>query len=181
LVGYTNAGKSTLFNALTRARGFAADKLFATLDTTTRRIYLPNVGQVVISDTVGFIRDLPISLIAAFRATLEEAVHADLLLHVVDSASPARQMQMDEVNKVLTEIGAAQVPQLLVFNKIDLCADALSPGVDVDEYGKISRVRVSAVSGAGLTQLRQAIVELTPSYLRSATDSPPFTHFSELA
>lgn len=181
LVGYTNAGKSTLFNALTRARGFAADKLFATLDTTTRRIYLPNVGQVVISDTVGFIRDLPISLIAAFRATLEEAVHADLLLHVVDSASPARQMQMDEVNKVLTEIGAAQVPQLLVFNKIDLCADALSPGVDVDEYGKISRVRVSAVSGAGLTQLRQAIVELTPSYLRSATDSPPSTHFSEPA
>jgi GTP-binding protein HflX len=120
-------------------------------------------------------------LIAAFRATLEEAVHADLLLHVVDSASPARQMQMDEVNKVLTEIGAAQVPQLLVFNKIDLCDEALSPGVDVDEYGKISRVRVSAVSGAGLAQLRQAIAELTPAYLRSATDSPPSTHFSELA
>ena len=172
LVGYTNAGKSTLFNALTHSKGYAADQLFATLDTTTRRIFLPEMGEgagsVVVSDTVGFIRDLPTSLIAAFRATLEETVQSDLLLHVVDGASAARDMQIDEVNKVLAEIGAEKVPQALVFNKIDLCNDGagLAPGVDRDEYGKICRIRVSAHAGTGLADLRAAITELAPAHLR---------------
>src|SRR3546814_352311 len=117
LVGYTNAGKSTLFNALTRAGAYAADQLFATLDTTTRRVWIEGAGQVVISDTVGFIRDLPPTLIAAFRATLEETVQADLLLHVVDAASPQRDEQIVEVNKVLADIGAADIPRILVYNK----------------------------------------------------------------
>jgi GTP-binding protein HflX len=173
LVGYTNAGKSTLFNTLTHAKGYAADQLFATLDTTTRRVFLPEMGtgggQVVISDTVGFIRDLPTSLVAAFRATLEETVQADLLLHVVDSASPVRDMQMSEVNKVLAEIGADQVPQVVVYNKIDLANDGngLPPGVERDEYGKIFRIRVSARTGSGLAGLRSAIAELAPKHLRS--------------
>jgi len=157
IVGYTNAGKSTLFNALTRAGAYEADKLFATLDTTTRRIWLPEAGAVVLSDTVGFIRDLPHALVAAFRATLEETVRADLLLHVVDSASPARDRQVEDVDKVLAEIGADAVPQILVWNKID--ASRLDPGVERDEYGKIHRVRVSARSGAGLGELRAAIAE----------------------
>ena len=157
LVGYTNAGKSTLFNALAQARAYAADKLFATLDTTTRRIWLPETGSVVLSDTVGFIRDLPHSLVAAFRATLEETVRADLLLHVVDAAAPVRERQIEEVNKVLAEIGADGVPQVMVWNKIDLAR--LEPGVERDEYGKIQRVRVSARTGAGLGELRAAITE----------------------
>jgi len=157
LVGYTNAGKSTLFNALAQARAYAADKLFATLDTTTRRIWLPEAGSVVLSDTVGFIRDLPHSLVAAFRATLEETVRADLLLHVVDAAAPVRERQIEEVNKVLAEIGADGVPQVMVWNKIDLAR--LEPGVERDEYGKIHRVRVSARTGAGLGELRAAITE----------------------
>ena len=180
LVGYTNAGKSTLFNALTHAKGFAADQLFATLDTTTRRIFLPEMGprggQVVVSDTVGFIRDLPTSLIAAFRATLEETVQADLLLHVVDSASAVRDMQIAEVNKVLAEIGADKVPQALAMNKIDLAngGAGIPPGVERDEYGKIFRIRVSAGTGAGLDGLRSAIAELAPGHLRmsgTAADS----------
>ncbi len=178
LVGYTNAGKSTLFNVLTHAKGYAADQLFATLDTTTRRIFLQEVGgQVVISDTVGFIRDLPTSLIAAFRATLEETVQADLLLHVVDSASPVRDMQMAEVNKVLAEIGADKVPQVLAYNKIDLANDGkgTAPGVDRDEYGKIFRIRVSALTGAGMAGLRSAIAELAPGRLR-ATPADPTIH-----
>jgi len=157
LVGYTNAGKSTLFNALTQSRAYAADKLFATLDTTTRRIWLPGSGSVVVSDTVGFIRDLPHSLVAAFRATLEETVRADLLLHVVDAASSVREQQVEQVNKVLAEIGAHGVPQVMVWNKIDLAQ--LEPGVERDEYGKILRVRVSARTGAGLGELRTAITE----------------------
>jgi GTP-binding protein HflX len=161
LVGYTNAGKSTLFNALTHAGAYAADQLFATLDTTTRRLYLPEVGRITISDTVGFIRALPHTLVAAFRATLEETVHADLLLHVVDAASPARDQQVDEVNKVLAEIGAAAVPQILVMNKIDLGGAA--PGVDRDECGTIRRVRLSARTGAGLDHLRQALIEAAAS------------------
>ena len=179
LVGYTNAGKSTLFNALTHAKGYAADQLFATLDTTTRRVFLPEMngasGSVVVSDTVGFIRDLPTSLIAAFRATLEESVQADLLLHVVDSASAAREMQIGEVNRVLGEIGAEKVPQALVFNKIDLCNDGagLLPGVDRDEYGKISRVRVSARAGTGIAGLRAAIAELASAHLRGSTAGQP--------
>jgi GTP-binding protein HflX len=157
LVGYTNAGKSTLFNALTRAGAREADQLFATLDTTTRRVWLPDSGTVVVSDTVGFIRDLPHGLVAAFRATLEETVHADLLLHVVDSASPVREQQALEVDKVLAEIDAAAIPQLLVWNKID--ASGLAPGVERDEYGRIARVFLSARSGAGLADLRGAIAE----------------------
>jgi GTPase len=157
LVGYTNAGKSTLFNALAKARAYEADKLFATLDTTTRRIYVPGAGEVVLSDTVGFIRDLPHSLVAAFRATLEETVRADLLLHVVDSASPARARQIGDVARVLAEIGADRVPQLEVWNKIDV--SGLAPGVERDEYGRISRVLVSARTGAGLGELRDALSE----------------------
>ncbi len=157
LVGYTNAGKSTLFNALTKAGSLAADQLFATLDTTSRRLFLAGAGQIVISDTVGFIRDLPHSLVAAFQATLEETASADLLLHVVDSASADRQQQIDAVNKVLIEIGAASVPQILIWNKID--ATAAAPGVERDEYAKISRVRLSAMSGEGVDLLRATLAE----------------------
>ena len=157
LVGYTNAGKSTLFNALVKARVYAADQLFATLDTTSRRIYLGEAGQVVISDTVGFIRDLPHQLVASFRATLEETIHADLLLHVVDAASPARIEQIEQVNLVLKEIGADHIPQILVWNKID--AAGLVPVLERDEYDKIRRVFISAQTGAGLDLLRQAITE----------------------
>jgi GTP-binding protein HflX len=157
IVGYTNAGKSTLFNALTNARAYAADQLFATLDTTTRRIWLPPANPVVLSDTVGFIRDLPHTLVAAFRATLEETVRADLLLQVVDASSPVREKQQEEVNKVLAEIGVDETPQIVVFNKID--AASLNPGVERDQYGRISRVFVSARTGLGLDQLRGAIAE----------------------
>src|SRR5512135_1683835 len=127
LVGYTNAGKSTLFNRLTRARTFTADQLFATLDTTLRKIYVPGADPIVLSDTVGFIRDLPHDLIAAFRATLSEAADADLLLHVVDAAHPDRDAQIAAVDAVLTEIGADAVPQIRVYNKIDVAGEA--PGI----------------------------------------------------
>ncbi|MBL8422484.1 MAG: GTPase HflX [Candidatus Accumulibacter phosphatis] len=158
LVGYTNAGKSTLFNSLTHAGVFAADQLFATLDTTTRKLWLAEAGHIVLSDTVGFIRDLPHSLVAAFHATLEATAEADLLLHVVDSASQARDEQIADVNKVLAEIGAADVPQLLVLNKLDLTG--LPPAVERDEYGRIRRVRVSAKGGDGLPLLREALAEV---------------------
>jgi GTPase len=157
LVGYTNAGKSTLFNAVTKAQAYAADQLFATLDTTSRRTYLGEAGSIVISDTVGFIRELPHQLVAAFRATLEETIHADLLLHVVDAASPARMEQIEQVNAVLAEIGADNIPQILVWNKIDVAG--LEPAVERDEYDKIRRVFVSARSGIGLDLLREAIAE----------------------
>ncbi|HLX79021.1 MAG TPA: GTPase HflX [Burkholderiales bacterium] len=159
LVGYTNAGKSTLFNALTHpsADAYVADKLFATLDTTTRKIHVEGAGQLVISDTVGFVRDLPHGLVAAFRATLEETVRADFLLHVVDSTSPGRERETGDVNKVLAEIGAAAIPQLLVWNKID--QSSLEPGAERDEYGRICRVFASARTGAGLAGLRAAIAE----------------------
>ncbi|HLS17656.1 MAG TPA: GTPase HflX [Paenalcaligenes sp.] len=157
LVGYTNAGKSTLFNALTRAEAYAADQLFATLDTTSRRIWIHGVGHVVLSDTVGFIRDLPPTLIAAFKATLEETVHADLLLHVVDAASPQRDEQIFEVNKVLDDIGAGEVPRILVYNKID--QTHFSPRIERDDHGIISRVFVSSIERTGLDDLRDAIVE----------------------
>ena len=157
LVGYTNAGKSTLFNALAKAGVYVADQLFATLDTTTRRIYLEEVGNVVMSDTVGFVRDLPHQLVAAFRATLEETIHADLLIHVVDASSATRMEQIEQVNLVLKEIGADHIPQLLVWNKID--AAGLNPSMERDEYDRITRVFVSARTGQGLDLLRQAIVE----------------------
>jgi len=158
LVGYTNAGKSTLFNSMTKAGVYVADQLFATLDTTSRRIYMgEEVGNVVLSDTVGFVRELPHQLVAAFRATLEETIHADLLLHVVDGSSPVRMEQIEQVNAVLQEIGADHIPQILVWNKID--AADLEPAVERDEYDKISRVFISARTGAGLDLLREAISE----------------------
>jgi GTP-binding protein HflX len=169
LVGYTNAGKSTLFNTLTRAGVPAEDRLFATLDTTTRKLYLPEAGNVAISDTVGFIRELPHTLVAAFRATLEEAIHADLLLHVVDAASEARDTQIEEVDKVLAEIGAASIPRVLVWNKID--RNGLRPGVDRDEYARILRVRLSAKTGDGVDGLRRALIEAAAS--RTSPASPP--------
>jgi GTP-binding protein HflX len=141
---------------------YVANQLFATLDTTSRRLYLgPDVGNVVVSDTVGFVRELPHQLVAAFRATLEETIHADLLLHVVDGASPVRMEQIEQVNEVLREIGADHIPQILVWNKID--AAGLEPGIERDEYGKISRVFISARSGAGLDLLRDAIGEAAGS------------------
>jgi GTPase len=172
LVGYTNAGKSTLFNALTHpsAGAYVADKLFATLDTTTRKVWIENAGQVVVSDTVGFIRDLPHGLVAAFRATLEETVRADLLLHVVDSASSARAREAEDVNKVLAEIHADAIPQLAVWNKTDV--SGLAEEVERDEYGRISRVLVSARTGAGLPGLRGAIAEAAAKTGRAS--SRPF-------
>jgi GTP-binding protein HflX len=157
LVGYTNAGKSTLFNAITQADAYAADQLFATLDTTTRKLRTPMGGDVVLSDTVGFIRALPTTLVAAFRATLEETAQADLLLHVVDGSSEEQDAQMAEVNRVLQDIGAGAVPQVVVLNKSDLTA--LPAGLERDEYGKIARLRVSARSGAGLDLVRLAVDE----------------------
>lgn len=170
LAGYTNAGKSTLFNALTHASAYAADQLFATLDTTSRKVWLGEAGNVVISDTVGFIRDLPHALVAAFHATLEATSQADLLLHVVDSASPAREEQMVEVNKVLDEIGARDVRQLIVLNKLDLTG--LPPSVERDEYGRISRIRVSAKCGDGLLLLREALAEIALEKVRFARQMP---------
>jgi GTP-binding protein HflX len=157
LVGYTNAGKSTLFNALTKSQAYVADQLFATLDTTARRLHLGAGETVVISDTVGFIRGLPHQLVEAFKSTLDETAEADLLLHVVDSASPARDEQMAEVDRVLDEIGAASVPRLVVFNKID--ASGRAPGIERDPCGSIAAVSVSATTGQGLDLLRSAIVE----------------------
>ena len=168
IVGYTNAGKSTLFNTLTRARAYEADQLFATLDTTTRRVWIPQAGNVVISDTVGFIRELPHGLVAAFRATLEETVHADLLLHVVDASSAVREEQAQAVNAVLAEIPAGEAPRILVWNKID--AAAMEPRIERDQYGRISRIFVSARTGAGIGLLREAIAEFAKA---RATDRGP--------
>ncbi|SDH08678.1 GTPase HflX [Nitrosomonas sp. Nm132] len=159
IVGYTNAGKSTLFNSLTRAQAYAADQLFATLDTTTRRLFIPNNGHLVISDTVGFIRGLPHTLVAAFRATLEETAQADMLLHIVDAASPSRNEQIAEVNKLLKEIGAETIPQILVLNKIDLAESSRTANYVRDEYGRITCIRLSAKTGEGLEFIRLALAE----------------------
>ena len=162
LVGYTNAGKSTLFNALVKARAYAADQLFATLDTTTRQLYLPQAARSVsLSDTVGFIRDLPHGLVDAFAATLQEAVDAQLLLHVVDAASPDFPEQMEQVQRVLAEIGAQDIPQVLVFNKLDAIAPERRPAQLQDQFevqGKqIPRIFVSAQTGEGLAELRELL------------------------
>lgn len=190
LVGYTNAGKSTLFNALVKARAFAADQLFATLDTTTRQLWLgEGVGSVSLSDTVGFIRDLPHKLVEAFEATLQEAAEADLLLHVMDVASPHQFEQRDEVLRVLGDIGAGDIPQIWVCNKIDQLADSQQPRdatdwILADGGRRFRRVFVSARDGIGLDALRQAIAdaaraqddacELTSQYLpQSPPQHPP--------
>ena len=173
LVGYTNAGKSTLFNALTKAGAYAADQLFATLDTTSRRLYVGGEGagaSVVLSDTVGFIRDLPHALVAAFQATLEETAQADLLLHVVDSASEDRDAQIGAVNQVLAEIGAAEVPQILVWNKIDLTRAAAA--VERGDCGTIRRIFLSARTGEGLELLRDALAEVARQTFGDNADRP---------
>lgn len=208
LVGYTNAGKSTLFNTLTRAGAYAADQLFATLDTTSRKVWVPEARgsdphahsrslppegvhcppwggpaagrEVVLSDTVGFITRLPHTLVAAFHATLEETAHADVLLHVVDAASPNRDRQIEEVEKVLKEIGAEQVPQFRVMNKIDMTEAA--PHVTRDEYGKIAAVWLSARTGAGVGLLRDALGEFAtnPLYDRARNFRSPSNADAEI-
>ena len=178
LVGYTNAGKSTLFNALVKARAYSADQLFATLDTTTRSMWLESAERSVsLSDTVGFIRDLPHKLVEAFEATLQEAADADLLLHVVDAASPNLREQQAEVERVLEEIGAGAVPQVLVFNKCDLLDDAQQPRLTVDAVEAHSgqrrpRVFVSAKSSLGLAELRQLIADIVRNDLNPAAVAP---------
>ncbi len=193
LVGYTNAGKSTLFNALVKARAFAANQLFATLDTTTRSFYLEQAGtSVSLSDTVGFIRDLPHKLVEAFRATLQEAADADLLLHVVDAASPMLAEQMDEVERVLHEIGAGSIPQVLVYNKTDMLDESQLPRVlqdwierpgDGGGGARVPRVFVSALDGSGLDLLRQQIVEAlqtAPDYSGKPLNSHDFPPVGEV-
>lgn len=157
IVGYTNAGKSTLFNALTKSDIYAADQLFATLDTTARRCYVGDGESVVLSDTVGFIRGLPHQLVEAFKSTLDETVHADILLHVVDASSPAKDDQIIEVNKVLEEIDAHEIPTILVLNKID--QTDLEPEILRNTNGEIEAVRISALKSIGLDLLREAILE----------------------
>jgi GTPase len=185
IVGYTNAGKSTLFNAMVKARAYAANQLFATLDTTTRQLFLQDeegtsgtTGRSVsLSDTVGFIRDLPHGLIDAFQATLQEAADADLLLHVVDAANPHHPEQIGEVQRVLHEIGAGQVPQLLVFNKIDALDPGQRPRLPVDRFElegvQHPRVFVSSHSGEGLPELRRELVRIVAAASRPADAQPP--------
>ena len=172
LVGYTNAGKSTIFNRLTKANIYEADQLFATLDTTTHKIFIPDCGQVVISDTVGFIKHLPHALVEAFGATLEEAAQSDLLLHIVDTASTNRDEQIAEVNKVLQEIGATDVPQILIHNQIDRAG--LEPALARDEYGRISSLHVSAKTGAGMDLLRLAMAEHYQLLQKQSTEEGAF-------
>ncbi len=159
IIGYTNAGKSTLFNCLTRADTYVADQLFATLDTTTRKIFLSPSCNTTISDTVGFIRELPHGLVASFHATLTEALEADVLLHVIDASNPAREQQIEDVEKVLVEIGADHIQQIRVLNKIDRLEGNSPASIFRDESGKISEVRLSAITGAGVEQLRNALLE----------------------
>ena len=183
LVGYTNAGKSTLFNGLVKARTYAADQLFATLDTTTRALWLQEAGcSVSLSDTVGFIRDLPHKLVEAFEATLQEAADADLLLHVVDAASPVMAEQQAEVDRVLEEIGASDVPQVLVFNKCDLLEASLQPRdptdwVEVRAGVRRQRVFVSARDGSGLPALRDVIAHAAAGRLNGRAAPPVDVRF----
>jgi GTP-binding protein HflX len=182
LVGYTNAGKSTLFNALVKSRAYAADQLFATLDTTTRQLYLEDVGRSVsLSDTVGFIRDLPHKLVEAFEATLQEAAEADLLLHVVDAASPVLDEQMAEVQRVLRDIGADGIPQILVYNKLDNLGESQRPQVasdvlEQDAGVRVPRVFVSALHGTGLPELRRLL-----SAAVTESSQPPGLNLAEMA
>ncbi|WP_407066758.1 GTPase HflX [Extensimonas sp. H3M7-6] len=177
LVGYTNAGKSTLFNALVKAQAYAANQLFATLDTTTRQLYLADAGRSVsLSDTVGFIRDLPHGLVDAFEATLQEAVDADLLLHVVDAANPHFPEQIAQVERVLADIGAAQVPQLLVFNKLDALAPEQRPAALQDVYERagqpVERIFVSARTGEGLELLRAQLARTVLAAGAAGSEGP---------
>ncbi|MDO8249161.1 MAG: GTPase HflX [Rhodoferax sp.] len=186
LVGYTNAGKSTLFNALVKARAYAADQLFATLDTTTRQLYLGEAGRSVsLSDTVGFIRDLPHGLIDAFQATLQEAVDADLLLHVVDAASPNFPEQIAEVQRVLGEIGAADIPQVLVFNKLDAIEAERRPRQLEDIFDldgvQTPRIFLSSKNGEGLQALRQQLARMANGGTLPAQDGEYFPESREAA
>jgi GTPase len=169
LVGYTNAGKSSLFNALTHAGVYAADQLFATLDTTSRRVFLAPGEFMVLADTVGFIRELPHSLIEAFKSTLQEAADADLLLHVIDASDPDREAHQQAVERVLDEVGAGEVPRVEVMNKIDLIG--LSPKAERDPCGRIRRVWLSAADGQGVELLREAVRSHMPAFpLPSGTE-----------
>ena len=160
IVGYTNAGKSSLFNRLTKADVLAKDQLFATLDTTARRLFLSHEAGVILTDTVGFVRDLPHKLVSAFSATLEETALADVLLHVVDASNPDFERQMDDVNAVLEEIGAHEVPQLVVYNKIDLLPEGVrEAGVLRDNSGRAVGVNISVTKSLGLDALREAMIE----------------------
>ncbi len=170
LVGYTNAGKSTLFNALVREKTYAADQLFATLDTTARRCWVSDEETVILSDTVGFIRGLPHQLVEAFKSTLDETVHADVLLHVVDSSSPVREEQMASVAEVLAQIDADEIPVITVFNKIDV--SGLDAQIQRRVDGTVKSVAISAATGAGLDLLRQALAE-TSARMREENASKP--------
>ncbi len=177
LVGYTNAGKSTLFNRLTRARSYAADQLFATLDTTARRFWVSDTETVVASDTVGFIRGLPHQLIEAFKSTLDETVHADLLLHVVDASSAVREDQIREVDAVLEEIGASEVPVILVYNKIDRTSH--TPEIVRNPDGTPRAVFLSALTGEGLELLRSAVGEFSGRWREAHPAEPRAPEFWE--
>ena len=186
LIGYTNAGKSTLFNALVKARAYAADQLFATLDTTTRQLYLGEAARTVsLSDTVGFIRDLPHGLVDAFQATLQEAVDADLLLHVVDASNPKFSEQIAQVQRVLTEIGADHIPQLLVFNKIDLLQPEFQPVRMQDDYEldgvQTPRIFVSAHDLTGLPALRERLAHIVLDQVKASRPDPQDPRFSGVA
>ncbi len=175
LVGYTNAGKSTLFNRLTGATVYAADQLFATLDPTLRRVELPNTEAIVLADTVGFIRHLPHDLVAAFRSTLEETCEAALLLHVIDASNENRHGCIQQVNEVLKEIGADEIPRIEVYNKIDRLSDC-APHIDRDADGRVQRVWVSAATGAGMDLLRQVLAEYTWAESSPRTDVAVLAH-----
>lgn len=171
IVGYTNAGKSTLFNMLTKANVYAEDRLFATLQTTSRHLFLDENNEIVISDTVGFIRDLPAKLVAAFRATLEETVHANLLLQVVDSSHLTRERHIQDVNDVLKDIDADLIPQLVIYNKIDLL-DNVEPHIEYNDENQPVAVYISAQENLGLDLLRQAIIEKLTFIRHSNTNKP---------